>query len=282
MSFIVGPSANLSVPISIANGGTGTSSTTYANLTSNVTGTLPVANGGTGASTLTANNVIVGNGTSAVQFVAPSTSGNVLMSNGTTWTSSAPTGGNYTLLQNITVSTPSSSIDLTGLSDTYAFYRILFYIPAGGGSYLNLNIQLLDSSSNPLPVPTATGRTYYCSIGLGSENVASPFTARNVSSTVGFYTVNNNGTLQNTNPMLIDFTVVKSLDGVRPSHGISGTIWGNQSTYPVPTVFAGGYGTYDTPTSNPNLRGIRLNNTFGGSIFNTGSSIQLWAWKTTG
>ena len=36
----------------IANGGTGTSSTTYASLTANVTGTLPVANGGTGITSL--------------------------------------------------------------------------------------------------------------------------------------------------------------------------------------------------------------------------------------
>ena len=35
----------------IANGGTGTSSTTFANLTTNVTGLLPVANGGTGTAT---------------------------------------------------------------------------------------------------------------------------------------------------------------------------------------------------------------------------------------
>ena len=55
-------------------------------------GTLNVANGGTGATTLTANNVILGNGTSAVQFVAPGTSGNVLQSNGTTWTSAAAPG----------------------------------------------------------------------------------------------------------------------------------------------------------------------------------------------
>ena len=55
-----------------------------------VTGTLDVANGGTGATTLTANNVILGNGTSAVSFVAPGSNGNVLTSNGTTWTSAAP------------------------------------------------------------------------------------------------------------------------------------------------------------------------------------------------
>jgi hypothetical protein len=52
-------------------------------------GTAVAANrGGTGATTLTLNNVILGNGTSAVQFVAPSTSGYMLVSNGTTWTSS--------------------------------------------------------------------------------------------------------------------------------------------------------------------------------------------------
>lgn len=52
-------------------------------------GTLPVANGGTGATTLTLNSVILGNGTNAVQMVAPGASGNVLISNGTTWTSSS-------------------------------------------------------------------------------------------------------------------------------------------------------------------------------------------------
>ena len=55
--------------------------------------TVPVANGGTGATTLTANSVLLGNGTSALQTVAPSTTGNVLTSNGTTWTSAAPTTG---------------------------------------------------------------------------------------------------------------------------------------------------------------------------------------------
>lgn len=50
---------------------------------------LAVADGGTGASTLTG--VVIGNGTSAMTAVAPGTSGNVLKSNGTAWTSAAPT-----------------------------------------------------------------------------------------------------------------------------------------------------------------------------------------------
>lgn len=57
---------------------------------STASGTLPVGNGGTGATTLAANAVILGNGGSAVQTVAPSTIGNVLVSNGTTWVSQPP------------------------------------------------------------------------------------------------------------------------------------------------------------------------------------------------
>jgi hypothetical protein len=58
----------------------------------NITGTAAVANGGTGRTTLTSNNVVLGAGTSAVNFVAPGTSGNVLTSNGTTWTSASGSG----------------------------------------------------------------------------------------------------------------------------------------------------------------------------------------------
>jgi hypothetical protein len=73
-------------------------------LSTGITGTLPVANGGTGSTALTANNVILGNGTSAVQVVAPSTSGNVLTSNGTTWVSSSAPGGVLTNTQTFTSS----------------------------------------------------------------------------------------------------------------------------------------------------------------------------------
>jgi hypothetical protein len=52
---------------------------------------ITVSDGGTGASSFTANNVLLGNGTSSFQTVAPGTSGNVLTSNGSTWTSAAGT-----------------------------------------------------------------------------------------------------------------------------------------------------------------------------------------------
>jgi hypothetical protein len=55
----------------------------------NSNSTLSVANGGTGATALTANNLLVGNGTNAVSSIAPGSSGNVLVSNGNSWNSSA-------------------------------------------------------------------------------------------------------------------------------------------------------------------------------------------------
>jgi hypothetical protein len=60
----------------------------------NVSGTVLVAKGGTGANTLASNQVLLGNGTNSIQTVAPGTSGNVLMSNGTTWVSSSNTSDN--------------------------------------------------------------------------------------------------------------------------------------------------------------------------------------------
>jgi hypothetical protein len=92
-------------------------------LTTGVTGTLPVANGGTGATSLTANNVILGNGTSAVQVVAPGTSGNVLASNGTTWQSVAPVTN-----VSATVFTASGTFTIpTGVT------RVKMTIVGGGG-----------------------------------------------------------------------------------------------------------------------------------------------------
>jgi hypothetical protein len=53
---------------------------------------LAVADGGTGRSTLAANAVLVGNGTSGINSIAPGTSGNVLKSDGTVWASSTLKG----------------------------------------------------------------------------------------------------------------------------------------------------------------------------------------------
>jgi hypothetical protein len=90
------------------------------NAASITTGTLAVGQGGTGATSLTANNVILGNGTSAVQVVAPGTSGNILTSNGTTWQSVAPAGGGVTSLNGQTGAITNTSLYAIG---SYIFGR---------------------------------------------------------------------------------------------------------------------------------------------------------------
>lgn len=121
---------------------------TNISLSSSVTGTLPVANGGTGATTLTANNVLLGNGTSALQVVAPGSSGNVLMSNGTTWTSAAASSGALTLLQTVTASS-SATVDLTtSIGSTYDFYLITFTnVTSSAGGTFSARMQIGGSYS---------------------------------------------------------------------------------------------------------------------------------------
>jgi hypothetical protein len=96
----------------VANGGTGTTSTTFTNLTTNVTGTLPVANGGTGATTLTG--VLKGNGTSAFTAAvsgtdyAPITSGSsILYGNAAGGFSNATVGAGLTFSSGTLASTSS-------------------------------------------------------------------------------------------------------------------------------------------------------------------------------
>jgi len=94
------------------------------NGTINGSAAVGVANGGTGATTLTANNVLLGNGTSAPLFVAPGTNGNVLTSNGTTWASTTPASGfsaaadnTFTGIQTFTGSSSKIAMVLTDVAE---------------------------------------------------------------------------------------------------------------------------------------------------------------------
>ena len=78
-----------------------------------LTAPMSVANGGTGVATLAANAVVLGNNTAAVQTVAPSTSGNLLTSDGTTWTSAAPVSGSPTAIGQVPFSTNGTSYAAT-------------------------------------------------------------------------------------------------------------------------------------------------------------------------
>lgn len=79
-------------------------------LTADVIGVLPAANGGLGVASPNANHVLLGNGTGAVQTVAPGTSLNLLASNGSTWVSTTVLSGT----SKITVGTIAPSSPTTG------------------------------------------------------------------------------------------------------------------------------------------------------------------------
>jgi hypothetical protein len=172
----VNAASNVTGTLPIANGGTGTTSTTFVNAATNITGTLPVANGGTGAATLTANNVVLGNGTSAVQFVAPGASGNALVSNGTTWTSAAVSN-----LPRVVVIADATSItmdadttDMATQANTQAVGTLTVNAPTGtpvNGQKLMLrlrstNVQtfswnaIFQGGTTPLPT-TSSGSSKY-------------------------------------------------------------------------------------------------------------------------
>jgi hypothetical protein len=86
----------------------------------NLTNALTVANGGTGATNLESNAVLLGNGTSAVQSVAPGASGNVLVSNGTTWTSGAAAASGVSIVGSISTTSNSKGATISGTTLTLA------------------------------------------------------------------------------------------------------------------------------------------------------------------
>jgi len=96
-------------------------------------GVIPVSSGGTGLATLTANNVLIGNGTGNVTFVAPGTTGNVLTSNGSAWTSVAAAAFDAgTVLIFAQTSAPTGWTKLTNL-DNYAL-RVVSGAASTGGT----------------------------------------------------------------------------------------------------------------------------------------------------
>jgi hypothetical protein len=85
-----------------------------------------VGYGGTGQTSLTADNVILGNGGSAVKFVAPGVSGNVLTSDGSSWVSQAISSGGMQLIATRTLSN-SAFTEYTNLSAN-AKYLLFFNV----------------------------------------------------------------------------------------------------------------------------------------------------------
>ena len=141
-----------------------------------LTGSTAVANGGTGAATLAANNILLGNGTGALQVVAPGTSGNVLTSNGTTWQSTAGSSGTGKLLMFTKI---TSSGTFTKQSGTTQIIAEIYGGGCSGGAWI------ADPITGSLYISSGGGRsargvtfytasptaTYSAVIGVGGASV---------------------------------------------------------------------------------------------------------------
>ena len=94
---------------------------------------LAVADGGTGRSTLTSSAVLIGSGTSPVNFVSPGTSGNFLTSNGSNWVSQAQaTLGSFSIVfqGEITV----NAINTFTVSNSKATVLFVYFGNGAGGN----------------------------------------------------------------------------------------------------------------------------------------------------
>lgn len=122
---LVSLTAGVTGTLPIANGGTGSTSTTYCNLSTNVTSTLPIANGGTGATTLAGANIPVTNSsntfTAAQTFRAASAIRSEAASTQDAIVVAGRAGG-------------TSSYALTFTPDTLSASRTVTF-PDGGGNY---------------------------------------------------------------------------------------------------------------------------------------------------
>lgn len=167
---------------------------------------LAVADGGTGASTLTANNVILGNGTSPVQFVAPGTSGNVLKSNGTTWTSAA---SGPTLMTPYTITGSETQIDFTDIPSGVKRVTIILH-----------NVSLNAATYPRIRLGTSSGvssTSYYSA----SSTLASGTSTTN--STTSFILYDNSANATDAWYGTVTFTLLDSSTDIWVASGVLGT-----------------------------------------------------------
>jgi len=209
---------------------------------------LAVADGGTGASSFTANNVLLGNGTSAFQVVDPGTSGNVLTSNGTTWTSAAAAGGggDYAMEVFTSPGTWTKPADVTAVKVTVVggggggsgVRKGDSSITGVGGAFGGGAIEYLDAPAVPGPVAVTVGSGGAGGAAPGANGTTTPGSSGGTSSFGAFCSASggagpgNSGGSGSGGNINVVGSVASFITGTRSSTGFS--------------LFSGGTGTYST------------------------------------
>lgn len=132
---------------------------------------LPASEGGSGLAAPTVNDVLLGNGASAFQVVAPQTSGLVLVSNGSTWISGS---GGRTLMQTVTANNASSIVFNTGIDTAHKAYTIrCSQIVPLSNAFLFLRVSLDGGATFKSGVADYTWSANTISVGSGVASINS-------------------------------------------------------------------------------------------------------------
>ena len=181
------------MPVTIKGSGGGSVTLDAGTAASDTTLTLPntsgtilqsgtavtVAQGGTGAATLTANGALIGNGTSAVTAVSPTTTGNALFTtDGSTWSSTAK------IVQGTAVaSTSGTSIDFTSIPSWVKRVTVMF----SGVSTSGTSNKIVQIGSGSITTSGYLGSCGYHITGAGVTSITTGFGIATVAATDTFY-----------------------------------------------------------------------------------------------
>jgi hypothetical protein len=283
----------------IANGGTGTTSTTFANLATNVTGTLPVANGGTGltagtsggvlaytasgtlasSAALTQYGVVLGGGAGAVPTsTAVGTATHVLTSNGAGVAptfQALPAGGVTTFTAGTTGFTPN-----TATSGAVTLAGTLNVASGGTGVTTSTGSGANVLSTSPILVTPILGTPTSGNFSTGTFtwptfNQNTSGTAAGLSSTLAVASGGTGQTSYTNGQLLIGNTTGNTLTKATLTQGTGITITNGNGTITIASSVSGGVTSVAT---NNGLTGGTITSTGTLSIdTNNGGGVGAYA-----
>ena len=232
-----------------------------------VTGILPIENGGTGSTTFALNNVLLGNGTGALQAVSPGTSGNVLTSNGTTWVSAAPAA------LGVVTTTGTQTLTNKTLTSPTLTTPVINGVPSGTGVATGTS-----SAANTLMMRDGSGHAY-----ANYLNMAHAATTNN-SDTI-FYSSTDDYIRKNTAAGFKTSLALNNVDNTSDATKNSAAATLTNKTLTNPKITGAITGTYSFsgtptwPTFNQSTTGsaatLTTARTIGGVSFNGSANINL-------